>query len=47
MSIEIFQISKSIASKGLQLNDDLLQKYMTVITSDIVNEQTNLFIEYL
>jgi len=35
--ITFIEIAKTIPTTGLQLNDDLLQKYMNVITSDVNN----------
>jgi hypothetical protein len=35
------QIAKTISTTGLQINDELLQKYMNVITSDVVRHIVN------
>jgi hypothetical protein len=32
------KIAKTIPTSGVQLNDDLLQKYMNIITSDVVSQ---------
>jgi len=38
------QIAKTISTTGLQINDELLQKYMNVITSDVVRQIVNVSI---
>ena len=47
MNLICLQIAKTIPTTVFQFNDDLLQKYMNVITNDVVSRiENNIFVWY-